>query len=39
MAGMYTDLVKHLKNNGCWKVRAGKGSHEIWYSPINDTGP
>lgn len=36
MAGMYADLVKHLKNNGCWKVRAGKGSHEIWYSPINE---
>ena len=39
MAGMYADLVKHLKNNGCWKVRAGKGSHEIWYSPIIDLLP
>lgn len=35
MAAMYADLVKHLKTHGCWMVRTGKGSHEIWYSPIN----
>jgi hypothetical protein len=23
-----------LRQAGCWLVRHGKGSHEIWYSPI-----
>ncbi|MEX0853420.1 MAG: type II toxin-antitoxin system HicA family toxin [Bauldia sp.] len=23
-----------LRANGCYSVRHGKGSHEIWYSPI-----
>jgi predicted RNA binding protein YcfA (HicA-like mRNA interferase family) len=35
MAAMYADLVKHLKAGGCWFVRTGKGSHEIWFSPVN----
>lgn len=35
MASMYADLVKQLKAGGCWVTRMGKGSHEIWYSPIN----
>ena len=35
MASMYADIVKHLKANGCWFIRTGKGSHEVWYSPIN----
>ncbi len=35
MAALYADLVKHLKAGGCWFVRAGKGSHEIWFSPVN----
>ncbi|MFZ1494202.1 MAG: type II toxin-antitoxin system HicA family toxin [Candidatus Competibacter denitrificans] len=35
MASLYADLVKHLKANGCWLIRSGKGSHEIWYSSIN----
>jgi len=35
MASLYADLAKPLKANGCWFVRTGKGSHEIWYSPIN----
>ncbi len=30
----YRDLVKLLREAGCQCVRAGKGSHEIWYSPI-----
>ena len=25
-----------LKRNGCKYVRAGKGDHEIWYSPITN---
>ncbi|MBK8507194.1 MAG: type II toxin-antitoxin system HicA family toxin [Candidatus Competibacter sp.] len=35
MASLYAELVKHLKVSSCWFVRSGKGSHEIWYSPIN----
>ena len=35
MAAMYADLARHLKANGCWMVRTGKGSHEIWFSQIN----
>ena len=33
-AGYYDILVPFLKENGCYFVRQGKGSHEIWYSPI-----
>jgi predicted RNA binding protein YcfA (HicA-like mRNA interferase family) len=25
-----------LKENGCRLVRSGKGSHEIWFSPISE---
>ncbi len=34
MAAMYADLVAQLKRGSCWFVRSGKGSHEIWFSPI-----
>ncbi|MDY4280832.1 MAG: type II toxin-antitoxin system HicA family toxin [[Pasteurella] mairii] len=27
------DLIKELKAIGCYKVRQGKGSHQVWYSP------
>ena len=30
----YSALVKILKQNGCYYIRQGKGSHEIWFSPI-----
>jgi predicted RNA binding protein YcfA (HicA-like mRNA interferase family) len=33
MAELYRDLVRVLQANGCYLVRQGKGSHEIWYSP------
>jgi len=36
MADFYRDLVKILREHGCRFVRAGKGRHEIWYSPISD---
>ncbi len=36
MAELYRDLVRILQANGCYRVRAGKGSHEIWFSPINN---
>ena len=34
-AEFYRPLTKILKENGCHYVRPGKGSHEIWYSPIS----
>jgi predicted RNA binding protein YcfA (HicA-like mRNA interferase family) len=35
MAEFYRDLVRILQANGCSLVRSGKGSHEIWYSPVS----
>ncbi|HEX2256926.1 MAG TPA: type II toxin-antitoxin system HicA family toxin [Afifellaceae bacterium] len=35
MAGrLYRELTRLLRDAGCSFVRQGKGSHEIWYSPI-----
>ncbi len=35
MAGTFhRELLRLLDRAGCSFVRAGKGSHEIWYSPI-----
>jgi predicted RNA binding protein YcfA (HicA-like mRNA interferase family) len=36
MAELYRDLVRNLEANGCYLVRKGKGSHEIWYSPVSN---
>jgi hypothetical protein len=36
MAGaLYRDLVRMLREAGCEFLRQGKGSHEIWFSPIS----
>ena len=36
MAGaIYRQLTRILRDNGCSFVRHGKGSHEIWFSPIS----
>lgn len=35
MADFAPRLKKILKEYGCHKDRAGKGDHEIWYSPIS----
>lgn len=32
--GFYRELTELLKAHGCTFVRAGRGSHEIWFSPI-----
>lgn len=32
---LYPELVKILKKHKCVFVRQGKGSHEIWQSPIS----
>jgi predicted RNA binding protein YcfA (HicA-like mRNA interferase family) len=36
MAALYRALVQLLREAGCRFERQGKGSHEIWYSPISD---
>lgn len=33
-AGFYQQVVSILKAHGCYFIRQGHGSHEIWYSPI-----
>lgn len=30
------DLIQQLKQAGCTMVRQGKGSHQIWQSPITN---
>lgn len=34
MASLYRELADILREAGCRFERQGKGSHEIWYSPI-----
>ena len=34
MASLYRALAQMLREAGCRFEREGKGSHEIWYSPI-----
>ena len=34
MADFYRRLVEILVGAGCRRLREGKGSHEIWFSPI-----
>lgn len=34
MATLYRELAERLREAGCYFVREGKGSHEIWHSPI-----
>jgi mRNA interferase HicA len=41
----YRELTKKLQELGCRELRAGKGSHRVWYNPatnqetvINDWG-
>ena len=34
MPGYTPELKKILKKHGCYRVRQGKGDHEIGYSPI-----
>jgi predicted RNA binding protein YcfA (HicA-like mRNA interferase family) len=36
MADFGRELKGLLKQHGCYPVRPGKGSHEIWYSPITN---
>ena len=35
MADFYRELVAILREHGCTLARKGKGSHEIWFSPLN----
>jgi predicted RNA binding protein YcfA (HicA-like mRNA interferase family) len=36
MANLYRNIVAILREHGCTLVRQGKGSHEIWFSPVNN---
>jgi predicted RNA binding protein YcfA (HicA-like mRNA interferase family) len=33
-SNLYPVLIRLLKEAGCTFVRQGKGSHEVWRSPI-----
>ncbi len=34
MVDYYRELTVLLRDAGCHRVRSGKGSHEIWFSPL-----
>ena len=36
MADYTKQVLKILSENNCYFVRRGKGSHNIWYSPIRN---
>ncbi|GHU54296.1 addiction module toxin, HicA family protein [Clostridia bacterium] len=36
MAEYEKRVREKLKEYGCYFVRHGKGSHDIWHSPLND---
>jgi predicted RNA binding protein YcfA (HicA-like mRNA interferase family) len=36
MADLYRRLSRLLREAGCELRRQGKGSHEIWYSPVSE---
>jgi hypothetical protein len=36
MADFDRDLQRHLTEAGCRFVRPGKGSHQIWFSPLSN---
>jgi predicted RNA binding protein YcfA (HicA-like mRNA interferase family) len=33
-AALYRRLIRLLRAGGCSFIRQGKGSHEIWFSPL-----
>ncbi len=35
LADFSADLKRILRDNGCRFERAGKGDHEIWFSPVS----
>lgn len=36
MATFEKELIEILRGRGCTFVRAGKGDHQIWFSPISN---
>jgi predicted RNA binding protein YcfA (HicA-like mRNA interferase family) len=34
VADLYRRVSRRLRDAGCEMKRQGKGSHEVWYSPI-----
>ena len=35
MGDFAPELKTLLREAGCYRVRRGKGDHDIWFSPIN----
>ncbi|MEI7604279.1 MAG: type II toxin-antitoxin system HicA family toxin [bacterium] len=33
-SSLYSELTRQLRDANCLPIRQGKGSHEIWFSPI-----
>lgn len=36
MAEYEHKVREELRRHGCYKIREGKGDHEVWYSPITN---
>lgn len=36
MAGYTKDVIRVLKDAGCYFLRPAKGDHQWWYSPITN---
>lgn len=36
MGELYRRLARLLRDAGCSPARQGKGSHEVWFSPITN---
>ena len=36
MADFTQKVLRELKAIGCYEIRAGKGSHSTWYSPVTN---
>jgi len=35
MSDLYRNLAEVLREAGCGFLREGKGSHEVWFSPLS----
>lgn len=36
MSNYYAKLTEWLEKHGCHFVKNGKGSHQIWFSPVTN---
>ena len=35
MTDFRRDLERRLRDANCRRIRSGKGSHEVWFSPVS----